>query len=540
MSNTIDILVEGLQNAGTSFIAGVPGEQASLDAIESARKRGMRFILTKHETPGAILAATWGEITGAPGACIATRGPGVANLVNGIAHAWMDRCPLVAMTDQYAAPAFLTGSHMRLDQAALFAPITKWSTTIDARTVRQQIRRAIRTATAHAPGPVHLAVPVSEKSLEAGAYVDAPLVPETAAIVPDTSALKTSLDRLKAARRPLLLAGLGVLWDDACAGLAALAERLGAPVLTTAKCKGAIPEDHPLSTGCLRGGALERDLIAEADLIVTVGLDAVELHAAAWPYAAPVLSLSSVPWLDGEIPITAEAIGNLAGILDVLARSAPEGANWGERASREFRAATAAQLDTPSRGLSPQRLFEVARSVLPRDTVASFDAGARRSIGAQKWLAYGPKEFLASNGLATMGYAMPAAMAARIVHPGRPVVAFSGDGGFLMAASELQTSVREKLPVTVVVLDDGELGAMRVRQDLRGMQRYGTQLGGIDWEHLARGFGAEGTVVDTENALGDALSRAAGSGTTTLIAARLDASGYVAQFKAMWGNRDAS
>jgi acetolactate synthase-1/2/3 large subunit len=120
------------------------------------------------------------------------------------------------------------------------------------------------------------------------------------------------------------------------------------------------------------------------------------------------------------------------------------------------------------------------------------------------------------------------------------VVAFSGDGGFLMAASELQTSVREKLPVTVVVLDDGELGAMRVRQDLRGMQRYGTQLGGIDWEHLARGFGAEGTVVDTENALGDALSRAAGSGTTTLIAARLDASGYVAQFKAMWGNRDAS
>jgi acetolactate synthase-1/2/3 large subunit len=542
MPNTVEVLVEAFQNAGTPFLAGIPGEQATLDMIEAARKRGMRFILVKHETAGALLASTWGEITGSPGVCLSTRSPGAASMVNGVAHAWLDRCPLIAITDRYAAPAYLTGSHMRLDQTRLYESITKWNTTIDARTVRQQVRRAIRTATAHAPGPVHLDMPASEKSLEAGEYVsDAPLTPDHAAIVPDRSALKTALDMLKGAKRPILLVGLGVLWTNSCAEMVALAERLGAPVLTTAKCKGTIPEDHPLSTGCIRGGALERKLVSEADVIVTVGLDAVELHAAPWPYSAPVLALSSVTSLDGEIPFAAEVVGDLKAILDGLSKWAPEGASWGERAARAFREGIAAQLDTPSKGLSPQRLFDVARSVLPRDTIATVDAGASHSIGAQKWLSYGPKEFLASNGLATMGYAVPAAMAARIVHPERPVVAFCGDGGFLVAPAELQTSVRENLPIVVVVLDDGELGAMRVRQDLRGMQRYGTQLGGIDWEHLARGFGADGTVVDTEKALGDALGSAMRSRRTTLIAARMDTSGYVDQFRAMWGkDRDAS
>ncbi len=408
--------------------------------------------------------------------------------------------------------------------------------------MRQQVRRAIRIATAHAPGPVHLAVPSSEKALAAGDYAnDVPLVPDPAVIAADRSALEAPLQMLKAARRPVLLVGLGVLWSNACAELVSLAERLGAPVLTTAKCKGVISEDHPLSGGCLRGGALERKLVAEADLIVTIGLDPVELHADRWPYTAPVLALSTVPGLDGEIPATAEVVGDLKSILDGLGKWGPEGTNWGERAARAFREGIAAQLDTPSRGLSPQRLFDVARSVLPRDTIATVDAGASHSIGAQKWLSYGPKEFLASNGLATMGFAVPAAIAARIAHPERPVVAFVGDGGFLVAPAELQTSVRENLPIVVVVLDDGELGAMRVRQDLRGLQRYGTQIGGIDWEHLARGFGADGTVVDTEKALGDALTGAMRTRRTTLIAARMDTSGYVDQFRAMWGkDRDAS
>jgi acetolactate synthase I/II/III large subunit len=544
MPTTVEVMVDGFAAAGTQFIAGVPGEQAALDIIETARKRGMRFILVKQETAGAMMSATWGEITGSLGVCLSTRGPGAASMVNGVAHAWLDRCPLIAITDRFASRSYLTGSHMRLDQMALYEPITKWNTVIDADSVRQQMRRAIVTATAEPPGPVHFDMPADGKSREVTEQViDAPLIPDVVPVVPDRSALKAPLDLLKKSQRPILMVGLGALWSKASAELVAFAERLGAPVLVTAKCKGTIPEDHPLSAGCLRGGALERKLVAESDLIVAIGLDAAELHAEPWPYKATVLSLASVRSQDAEVPAAVEVVGNLKAVLEGLSQWSPEGSNWGERAARAFRQSVAAALDQPGtgKGLTPQRLFDVARATLPRNTVAAVDSGASHSIGAQKWLSYGPREFLASNGLSTMGYSVSAAMAARLAYPKeRPVVAFSGDGGFLLAASELHTSVREKLPITVVVLDDGELGAMRVRQDLRGLQRYGTQLGGIDWEHLARGYGAEGVVVETENALGDALKSAVGSGKTTLIAARVDASGYLDQFKAMWGqHRDA-
>ena len=193
----------------------------------------------------------------------------------------------------------------------------------------------------------------------------------------------------------------------------------------------------------------------------------------------------------------------------------------------------AAALDLPSAGLSPQRLVEVARAVLPRETIATCDAGASRLLVVQKWQAYGPREFLTSNGLATMGYAIPGGLAARLAYPDRPVVCFTGDGGLLMAVAEVQTSVRENLPVVVVVFDDQEIGLIRVKQEIKGLPAYGVELGGVDWEKLANGLGAEGTTVDSENGLADALRHALRSQRTTLIGARIDKSGYVAQFNAL-------
>ena len=537
MSSVVEVMVQAFQEAGTPFIAGLPGEEGSLDIIEAADKRGMRFILAKHETAGAFLAAAWGEITGAPGVFLSTRGPGAANMVNGVLQAYLDRCPMIAITDQYSAPAYSAGTHMRLDQLALFQPITKWNSSINAQSARQQIRRAIRAAVGHPPGPVQLDLPNSEKTSEAAPYdTDAPLIPNIVDIVPEQSALKVPLQMLKKSRRPILLVGAGILWSDACSELISFAERLGAPVLTTAKSKGSIPEDHRLSAGCLRGGAMERKLVSGADLIVAVGLDPVELQPAPWPYSIPVLALSSTPGASGEVPAAAEVVGNLKGILEGLSKWGPDGSGWSEHTARAYRDEMAAMLNVPGRGLSPHRLFEVARSVLPRDTIATTDTGASRTIGGYKWLSYAPKEFIVSSGLTTMGYAVPAALAARLAHPKRPVVAFSGDGGFLMVAGELQTAVREKLPITVVVLSDGELGAMRIRQDLRGLSRLGTQLGNFNWERLAEGYGADGIVVETENALGDALTKSVESDGTTLIVARIDASNNVDQFKAMWGN----
>src|SRR5580692_5172495 len=533
MTTTVEVLAAAFRDAGTPFIVGHPGGE-SVELMEAARQRQMRFLLMKQEVAGAMLASTWGDITGSPGICMSTRGPGATNMVNGVAHAYLDRSPLIAITDSYSRPTYEIGLRQRLDQLAIYQPIVKWSTTIDAKVVRQQVRRAMRTATAAPPGPVHFEMPQSETTREAGAYVsEPPLVANLVFPGPDRADLKPALDMLRRARRPVLLVGLGVYWCKASAELVKFAEKLGAPVLTTTKCKGAIPEDHPLRAGCIIGGLIERELVNESDLVITVGLDAVELQPKPWPYKLPVLSLASIPSLDAFVPADPEMVGDLKLLLDRLAELAPEGTDWGEKVARKFREQVANALNTPANGLSPQRAVEVARAVMPRDTVATCDAGASRLLVVQKWEAYAPREFLTSNGLASMGYAVPGALAARIAFPDRPVVAFTGDGGFLMTIAELQTAQRENLPIIVVVFDDQEIGLIRVKQEIKGIAPHGVKLGGVDWEKLAHAFGADGVTVDTEQGLSRALTAAVGSTRTTVIGVHIDASGYVAQFNAL-------
>jgi acetolactate synthase-1/2/3 large subunit len=533
MPTTVEVMAEAFEQAGTPFIVGHPGGE-SVELMEAVRQRGMRFVLMKQESAGAMLAATWGEITGAPGVCLSTRGPGAANMINGVTHAFMDRAPLIAITDQYSAPTYETGLRQRLDQLALYSPVVKWNATVNARSVVQQLRRAMRTATALPPGPVHFDLPQSETTRETATLTAPPsLLADVVQPEPDRAGLRRPLELLRGARKPIILAGLGVFWAKASAELVAFAEHLGAPVLTTSKGKGMIPEDHPLRAGCIIGGLIERKLVTEADLIVTIGLDAIELQPKPWPYSQPVLALSPIPSLDALVPSAPEIVGDLRVLLARLAEWIGNGSDWGEGAARNFRDEVNAALDTPASGLSPQRAMEVARAVLPRETIATCDAGASRLLVVQKWQAYGPREFLTSNGLGSMGYAVPGALAARLAHPARPVVAFSGDGGFLMAIAELQTSVHEKLPIIVVVLDDGEIGLIRVKQAIKQIPLYGVQLGGVDWAKVAHGFGADGTVVDTEQGLGDALNAAVASGRTTVIGVRIDPSGYVDQFNAL-------
>ncbi len=533
MASSVEVLADGFKEAGTPFIVGHPGGE-SVELMEAARQRDMRFILMKQEVAGAMLAATWGDITGSPGVCLSTRGPGAANMVNGVAHAMLDRSPLIAITDRYAAPQQEVGLRQRIDQLALMAPVVKWGTTIDARVIRQQLARAMRTATAPAPGPVQFDMPQSETTKDAGELTaPPPLMPNLSFPDPERSGLRDLVGRIDGARKPILLVGLGVYWDRASEEMVALAERLGAPVLTTSKLKGAIPEDHPLRAGCIIGGLIERKLVMESDLIITLGLDAVELQPKPWPYAIPVLSIASTPSLDALVPAETEVIGNLKVLLGALSQWCAEGSGWGEKAAGTFRDDVVNALNTPATGLSPQRAMEVARATLPRDTIATCDAGASRLLVVQKWQSYGPREFLTSNGLGSMGYAIPGALAARLAHSDRPVVAFTGDGGFMMAVAELQTSVREKLPITVVVFDDEEIGLIRIKQEIKGIPKHGVSIGGQDWVKLAEGFGCDGVVVDSENGLQDALNAAKHTERTTVIVARIDGSGYVDQFNAL-------
>jgi acetolactate synthase-1/2/3 large subunit len=533
MATTVEVLATAFKDAGTPFIVGHPGGE-SVELMEAARQRQMRFLLMKQEVAGAMLASTWGDITGSPGVCMSTRGPGATNMVNGVAHAYLDRSPLIAITDSYSRPTYEIGLRQRLNQLAIYDPIVKWGTTIDAKVVRQQVRRAMRTATGAPPGPVHFELPQSETTREASDYVaEPPLVANLVFPGPDRADLKPALDVLKRARRPVVLVGLGVYWCKAAAELVKFAEKLGAPVLTTTKCKGAIPEDHPLRAGCIIGGLIERELVNASDLIITVGLDAVELQPKPWPYKIPVLSLASIPSVDGFVPADPEIVGDLKPLLACLAELAPEGAEWGEKAAKKFREQVSNAINTPAAGLSPQRAVEAARAVMPRNTIATCDAGASRLLVVQKWESYGPREFLTSNGLASMGYAVPGAMGARLAFPDRPILAFTGDGGFLMAIADLQTAWRENLPIIVLVFDDQEIGLIRVKQEIKGVPAHGVHIGGVDWEKLGHAFGADAAVVETEQALTNALGAALKSKRTTIVVARIDPSGYVAQFNAL-------
>lgn len=533
MSTTVEVLADSFKAWGTPFIVGHPGGE-SVELMDAARKRDMRFLLMKQEVAGAMLASTWGEITGSPGICLSTRGPGAANMVNGVAHALLDRAPLIAITDRYSSGPNEVGLRQLIDQRALYTPLVKWSTTINAKVVRQQMCRASREATSLPPGPVHFDLPQSETTAEAGEMVMEPsLMAQQLWPEPDRAALKDVIKRIDGAKKPIVLIGLGVYWDKASEDMVAFAEQVGAPVLTTTKCKGVMAEDHPLRAGCIIGGLIERKLVNQADLILTFGLDGVELQPKNWPYTTSVIAFSNAPMLDALVPAELEVRGNLKHLLSGLTEWCAAGTGWGEAAAKVYRDDVVNALNTPSTGLSPQRAMEVARAILPRDTVATCDAGASRLLVVQKWESYGPREFLTSNGLGSMGFAIPGALGARMAHAKRPVVAFTGDGGFMMSVAELQTSVRENLPIIVIVFDDQEIGLIRVKQEIKGIEKFGIGLGGINWDKLAQGFGVDGVAVDTENGLQDALKAALKSGRTTVIGVRIDASGYVDQFNAL-------
>ena len=210
------MLADAFKEAGTPFIVGHPGGE-SVELIDAARQRNMPFLLMKQEVAGAMLASTWGEITGSPGVCLSTRGPGAANMVNGIAYASLDRAPLIAITDEYSAPTYATGLRQKIDQIALYAPLVKWGTTINAKTVRQQVRRAMREATGRPPGPIQFDLPQSETTRDAGEADGSSLMPNLLEPEPDRASLKAPLDMLAKARKPIILVGLGAFWDGASA-----------------------------------------------------------------------------------------------------------------------------------------------------------------------------------------------------------------------------------------------------------------------------------------------------------------------------------
>lgn len=531
-------LVDALARAGTTHAFGVPGGGSNLDVVGAAIDSGIQFVLTHTENAAAIMAGVVGELTGAPGVCIATRGPGAASAVNGAAQALLDRQPMVLVTDCVAHADHARVSHQRLDQPALMAPVTKASARLSLSAHAADI---VALATAGRPGPVHVDIDASHPA-------EPPA--ETGAV---TTATDTEWhDMLRSARRPVVVVGLGAVVVSPAVRrrlsevLADIGERCSVPVLCTYKARGMVADSAPWCAGVATGATIESPLLAEADLVVGVGLDPVELIPAPWPYTAPVVllggwSIDDSTWFAARL--AAEVVGDLveslttAGQLLSSERPAHTGAEHRTRAQLEVRAAVP---DLPI-ALVPQDVVSIARELAPPNTIATVDAGAHMLVAMPLWTVDEPCRLLISSGLATMGFALPAAIAAAEVNPDTPVICFTGDGGLSMVLGELETLARRWLHVIVVVFDDSSLSLIAAKQAPSGHGgEQAVRYLRTDYAGLADSLGVHGIRVDDEityrRELDDALHRSG----PTLIDAVVDPSAYSAVLDAIRGPRRVS
>ena len=534
MPTVADLIVDGLVRAEVPRLFGVPGGGSNLEVLEAARVRGLPFVLCHQEWAACIMAAVTGELTGRPGAVLSTLGPGVTASATGLAHARLDRSPLIYVSDRHPAGVLQFATHQYVDHGAHVGAIAKDSVSVGADSAAHWVAHAVRLALTEPRGPVHLDLPadVSGRSAvpAATSVTPAPLPPLDGELVERAAAM------IRAARRPLVIAGLGCRAADA-KWLRAFAEALPTPVLTTYKAKGAIPDPHPLALGIFTGGALEEPLVRRADLIIAFGLDTVELIPRPWAYTAPVLSLTRCPAAEPRLQAPGggayftpalEVVGEPGSILEDLAGRllGRARADWDVAEVDRIRRERHAALEVPVPGLAPHRVVQMTRELTAGGSIATVDAGAHMFPATAYWHALEPGELLISNGLATMGFALPAAIAAQLVHPHRRVICFTGDGGLMMVAAELETVARLGLPIVIVVFNDEALSLIAIKQEQKGLEGVSMRYAGPDLRALARAFGLRAFTATDEATLHQALIGAQTAPGPALIDARIDASGY--------------
>jgi acetolactate synthase-1/2/3 large subunit len=464
---------------------------------------------------------------------VATVGPGVTNAVNVVAGAALDRVPLLVLAGCVDADDRLTYTHQVLDHAAVLAPAVKGSFTLAAATPDLVAERAIRLATDPRPGPVHIDVPIKVAGAPAGEETQlrrGPRAPTAPAHGPE---LDTAHAWLAQASGPLIIAGFDAVQDRAGPALRAFAHQLRAPVIQTYKAKGLLAEDDPwaLAPAALSPTADEvlLPLVQRADVVVLAGYDAVEMRPGwqrPWdPRTKRVIDVAPVPNDHYLHHGTLEVVADVGATLLALAECAEGRSSWTAEAVAALRDATRAPF-RPDEAWGPAAITGVARRVLPRATIATTDAGAHRILFSQLWRAYAPRTLLQSNGLCTMGAALPLALGAKLAEPDRPAVAFVGDGGLLMGLGELATAAELGLAVIVVVFVDRSLALIEKKQREIQLAKAGVDLGGVDLAAAAAALGGHGVTVHDRAGLEAALERALAADRFTVVACEIDARSY--------------
>ena len=531
--NTAEYLLAALARRGTKRIYGVPGGGSSLDIIAAAERFGIGFILARHEGNAAMMAVADAEVTGAPGVVLTTKGPGMMNALNGIACAALERAPVLLLTDGFTEKQLSYITHQVFDQRAATAELVKGYTQARSDNPAAEIEALLNLATQAPIGPVHLDLTSEAVRRLAGELLPSPSNTKTPL---DADALATARAMLAAARKPVILAGVEAV--AAAEPLRALVAALGCPALVTYKAKGVIADTDAHFVGIFTGGSLEAPCVQEADLIILAGLDPVELILQPWRYTAPVLDIGLRAHPVHYVAPTASLHGALGPAFTALMENAQRSA-WDGSAITAYRDTMRAALTWQgSGGVAPPRIVtlaqEAARHAGRRPRI-SVDAGAHMFSATAFWECTAPRDVLISNGLASMGFALPAALAAALENPTDGAIAFTGDGGLMMCIAEIATAAEADAPCITIVFNDGALSLIDIKQQQRQLPPEGVRWARPDFAAITEGFGATGFRASTEAEYIAALDAAFALKGPSLIDVTVDPAGYAAQLQAMRG-----
>ncbi len=517
MKKASDLFIECLEAEGCEFVFGIPGEE-NLDFLDSlSRSKKIKLVLTRHEQGAGFMASVYGRLTGKTGVCVSTLGPGATNFTTAAAYAQLGGMPMMMITGQKPVKKSKQGRFQILDVVEMMKPITKYAVTLVAGdNIPSRVREAYRLAEQEKPGAVHIELPedVAEEK------TDARPIPKSAVRrpVPEVKSIIHALEKLHAAKSPIIIIGAGGNRKMTSKMLTQFIDKTGIPFVTTQLGKGVVDERHPLFMGCaaLSAGDYVHRAIEAADLILNIGHDVIEKPPFFMkPGGAEVIHISyNTAEVDPVYFPQIEVIGDIGNAIWEIKNGAKNSAeaDWDftrMMAVREHHDANIVKGSDDGRfPCYPQHVVKKVREALPDDGMICLDNGVYKIWFARNYRAHQPNTVLLDNALATMGAGLPSAMAAHMVHPDRKVLAICGDGGFMMNSQELETAVREKMNIAVLILNDNSFGMIRWKQANMGFDDWGLQYGNPDFVKYVEAYGGIGHRVDSAEALPGILNTA--------------------------------
>jgi acetolactate synthase I/II/III large subunit len=533
MTTAAEIIANGLAGAGCRHVFGMPGGEVLvlLDALDRA---GVNFTLCKHENAAGFMAEGSWHMTGAPGILLTTVGPGLANGVNSIANAFQEQVPLIVLSGCIGHAEAAQFTHQVIDQSALLKPITKAQFRVAPGTAAHVIAKALAVAVSDPPGPVHIDLP------DTLAADDMPEVTISAPVKargawPDGESRQAAIARLRVAKRPLILAGMGAMLHDAGAAITEMATRHGIPVLTTYKAKGVMDESHPLALGGHGLSPLSDKtilpLLRDSDCIVLAGYDPIEMRSG-WIQPWDAQNAIEIMHAENNHGMHASAIrfvGDVALAIAALSEGIAAAGYWADGRPADARAALDQAFATPDEW-GPHQVFGVLDRHAPEAAITTVDAGAHRILLTQMYHCTAPRRLLQSSAFCTMGISIPLAMGVKTAAPDLPVMAVVGDAGLDMVAGELATLRDMNVALPIIVLVDHSLGLIAKKQSAMQLPPVGVGFGATDFVTLARAYGGNGVTVRDADSLRTAINAAFDAEKFTIIACAIKKGSYQGAF----------